>query len=108
MTRRDPHLSGPKTSVGSLKSTLRQGFSTDLEPARVYCEEKIRTFAPTDFIVHMEEHRKDVAVMLERHWRDYIVSEAGARASLWEIMAFRKDLWHIYGFIMVNAGGWLL
>ncbi|CAL1158737.1 unnamed protein product [Cladocopium goreaui] len=36
---------------------------------------RTRTFAPTDFILHMEEHRKDVAVILERHWRDYIVSE---------------------------------
>eukprot|EP00439_Symbiodinium_sp_Y106_P069158 s1229_g11.t2 len=34
-----------------------------------------RSFVPSDFIHHMEEHRKDVAVILERHWRDYIVSE---------------------------------
>eukprot|EP00931_Biecheleriopsis_adriatica_P034701 TRINITY_DN20021_c0_g4_i1.p1 TRINITY_DN20021_c0_g4~~TRINITY_DN20021_c0_g4_i1.p1 ORF type:complete len:4150 (-),score=1074.99 TRINITY_DN20021_c0_g4_i1:152-12580(-) len=38
-------------------------------------EEVDRCFAPADFIEHMDNHRKDVTVILERHWRDYIVSE---------------------------------
>jgi dynein heavy chain len=34
-----------------------------------------RVFSPDEFIIHMEEHRKDAAVTLARHWRDFIVSE---------------------------------
>ena len=44
-------------------------------PTGAVLDPRFRSFAPTDFIHHMEEHRKDVAVILERHWRDYIVSE---------------------------------
>ncbi|CAK0848815.1 unnamed protein product [Prorocentrum cordatum] len=32
-------------------------------------------FEPDSFFRHMEDYRRDVAVTLERHWRDYIVSE---------------------------------
>jgi len=34
-----------------------------------------RVFHPDEFIAHMEEHRKDITIMLGRHWRDFIVSE---------------------------------
>lgn len=35
----------------------------------------LRVFDPDKFFQHMEDWRKDVTVMLERHWRDFIVSE---------------------------------
>ncbi|CAJ1418817.1 unnamed protein product [Effrenium voratum] len=57
--------------------TTRCGKTGDRgSPGAVRAQDpKMRSFAPNDFIVHMDEHRKDVAVILERHWRDYIVSE---------------------------------
>ena len=78
----------------SMPGICRQFFSFWRALAQVQ-DPRFRSFAPTDFIHHMEEHRKalaashafsvtptwqawvqDVAVILERHWRDYIVSEA--------------------------------
>eukprot|EP00929_Paragymnodinium_shiwhaense_P038466 TRINITY_DN20312_c0_g5_i1.p1 TRINITY_DN20312_c0_g5~~TRINITY_DN20312_c0_g5_i1.p1 ORF type:complete len:4379 (-),score=957.45 TRINITY_DN20312_c0_g5_i1:503-13639(-) len=35
----------------------------------------VGAFTIDDFITHMVEHREDVIVMVERHWREHVVSE---------------------------------
>jgi len=70
---------GEEISRHRILDTTRQGRIGDHMHAtraqNVLANASERVFTPEEFFEHMEEHRKDMTVMLERHWRDFIISE---------------------------------